>query len=124
MPEPRAVATAYLSALEAADLEAILTLFAGDAAVVSPLYGTVSAAQFFETLLTETSASRLTLKTVFEAAEDTSSIAILFDYEWDLANGRSVDFPVVDVMELDGLGKISKLTIIYDATEARAAIST
>lgn len=114
------IATQYLAALEASDLKRIGSLFADDAIVVSPIYGTVAASEFFETLLGVTSASRLTLKTVFEA---TNSIAVLFDYDWDLANGRTVTFPVVDIMELDDTGKIAKLTIIYDATDAKAAVS-
>ena len=81
----------------------------------------MDAEPFFETLLSVTSASRLTLKTIFEATGEANAIAVLFDYDWDLANGRSVTFPVVDVMELNGLGKITKLIIIYDATEAKAA---
>lgn len=44
---PHPLVTAYLNALGASDLDAMLALFADDAVVHSPLYGTLPAREFY-----------------------------------------------------------------------------
>jgi steroid delta-isomerase len=48
--DPDLLVERYLAALEAADLDAVLALFAPDATVVSPLYGTHPAREFYPTV--------------------------------------------------------------------------
>ena len=53
--------SAYLSALERADVEAVLELFAPGATVHSPLYGPRPATEFYPELFADTSRAGLTL---------------------------------------------------------------
>jgi ketosteroid isomerase-like protein len=117
-PSERAVA--YLAALERADLDAILALFADEGVVHSPLYGTKPAADFFAGLFADTARSVLTHKATF-IAEDGTGLALHFDYQWTLANGEVVTFEVVDVFRLAGDGRFASMTIIYDTAPLRAA---
>lgn len=117
---PRERAAAYLSALERADLPAVLALFAEGAVVHSPLYGTKPAPAFFEGLFADTARSVLTPKGLF-LAEDGTGLALHFDYAWTLGNGEIVRFEVVDVFRLSGDGRFASMTIVYDTAPLRAA---
>lgn len=121
--DSKTIADAYLAALEAGDIDEILSLFAENATVISPIYGIVAARPFFENLMAETRRSRLTRRKIFKAVGGEASIAISFNYEWAMANGEEVSFPVVDVMELDDAGKIERMTIHYDASDAKEALA-
>ncbi|MGC8492697.1 MAG: nuclear transport factor 2 family protein [Syntrophobacteraceae bacterium] len=110
----------YLSALNAGDLQKVLSLFDSKAMVVSPLYGLVEAQRFYRELFEDTNRSKTTLQHVFEA-ENTPSVALHFHYSWTLKSGKVVDFECVDVIELTPDGKkFAKLTIIYDTAPLRA----
>ena len=124
MPDAKALADAYLAALAAGDLHRILALFAADATVRSPVYGTQPADAFFAGLLADTRASRVALRDIFSGVDDASKLALAFDYAWDLASGDTVTFTVVDIMTLDAAGRIARLEIFYDASEAKARLAT
>ncbi|MEM9221307.1 MAG: nuclear transport factor 2 family protein [Pseudomonadota bacterium] len=112
----------YLAALEAADLDGIVALFAPHANVMSPLYGKMPVRAFYAALFRVTTASKTTLRRVFSSAD--GSVALQFVYEWTMSDGTVATFDVVDVFELDAAGeRIEALTIIYDTAPLRAAHS-
>ena len=113
---------AYLAALSSADVDAVLSLFATDGVVSSPLYGEVPAREFYPTLFADTAASTLTLhRTLVSAADATPTVAFWFDFDWTLADGTPAPFSVIDVAELDPEGRIQHLHIVYDTHPIRAA---
>lgn len=102
MDDPDLLVERYLAALEAADLDAVLALFAPDATVVSPLYGTQPARAFYPVLFADTAESRLTLKATMRGTRDGGElVSFWFDFDWTLASGEPAPFSVVDVAELD-----------------------
>jgi len=107
----------YLHALEKGSYEDIVKLFTEVAVVVSPLYGTVKASDFYRDLFKDTSKSKITLLDVF-VSKNSERVGAYFRYEWTLKDGRPVLFDCVDIFELEE-GKIKKLKIIYDTYEAR-----
>ena len=108
----------YLAALEVGDAERILALFAPDAVVHSPLYGSVPARQFYPALFADTAESTLTLRRVFR--DEPEAVAFWFDYDWVLADGTPASFTVVDIAELTQDGLIASLYIVYDTSPVRA----
>ena len=79
---------AYLEALEHADLEGVLRLFADGAVVHSPLYGELTAREFYPALFLDTASSRLRLRSTMTGGHDGARVvAFWFDFDWTLANG-------------------------------------
>ena len=112
--------TAYLAGLDAGDLDAVLRLFAPGAEVVSPLYGTMSARDFYAALFADTQASDTALLNIFDQSDTGGAVALHFRYGWTLADGTPVAFEVVDVFELtEARDAFAKLTIIYDTAPLR-----
>jgi hypothetical protein len=114
----RALASAYLGALERGDLPAILALFRPGAIVHSPLYGPMPAAEFYRRLLADTGRSELHLRGVTEGEH---LAGIWFRYDWTLSSGTPAGFECVDMLELDEQGMITALHIFYDTVTARPA---
>lgn len=110
----------YLAALDAGDLAGVLALFAPGAEVVSPLYGTRPAPEFYAALFADTARSQTELLNIFPASTKGGAVALHFRYAWTLADGTLVHFEVVDVIELTQAGdRFQKLTIIYDTAPLR-----
>ncbi|WP_299179593.1 nuclear transport factor 2 family protein [uncultured Aquimarina sp.] len=112
------IAKRYLFLLEKGDVAKVVDLFTDDGIVVSPLYGTLSAAKFYKDLSEDTNSSKLHLDGIF-LEKDTNRLSLLFDYEWILKNNEKVNFKVVDILDLSEDNKIQKLTIIYDTVNSR-----
>ena len=111
----------YLAALDAGDLAAVRRLFAPGAEVVSPLYGTMPAEDFYAALFADTGRSETTLINIFDRSDDGGSVALHFRYGWTLADGTPVRFEVVDVIDLTSVrDSFARLTIIYDTAPLRA----
>ncbi|MEG9227251.1 nuclear transport factor 2 family protein [Aeromicrobium sp. Sec7.5] len=114
----------YLDALRAADADEVVSLFAADGMVDSPLYGTMPAAEFYPALFADTAQSVLTLRaTMLGGTDELPVISFWFDFDWTLANGDPAPFTVVDVAELDAEGRISTLHIVYDTAPIREAFA-
>jgi ketosteroid isomerase-like protein len=109
----------YLLALEKSSYDDVVKLFAENAIVVSPLYGTVKASDFYRDLFKDTAKSKITLLDIFVSKNSEYVGAAQFRYEWMLKDGNTVSFECVDVFEFSKDGKIKKLKIIYDTYEAR-----
>lgn len=110
--------TTYLRALGSSDSDLAISLFAPNGVVESPLYGTLSAREFYPALFADTARSVLTLRKTLLSA-DAATIAFWFDFDWVLANGTPAPFTVVDVAELDDRGRIERLHIVYDTSPLR-----
>jgi len=119
--DPDELARDYVEALAERDLERLLTLFAPDAIVLSPLYGALAAADFYPRLLTDSGPSRLTLLGTLggTTVDGRPLVGIWFRFEWVLATGREAPFDVVDIAEIDGEGRIERLRIVYDTVDVR-----
>jgi steroid delta-isomerase len=113
-----ALSQEYLQALAQEDLAAILALFSADAMIISPLYGTLPATDFYALLLNDTQASDVKLKDTL-VNEQKRSGALFFQYNWTLENGQKVTFEVVDYLQLNKENLIERLQIIYDTYQTR-----
>ena len=112
------IAHLYLDYLERNEVQKIIDLFAPNGKVISPLYGTSAAKDFYRMLSDDTSESRLVFNGLFHEP-DSLRVALLFDYQWTLKTKKSVTFQVVDIIEFNTDLKIEKLTIIYDTVKSR-----
>ncbi len=117
------VARKYLFFLEKGEMDKVVDLFTRDGVVESPLYGVLSAKEFYKTLAADTNSSKLSFDGLF-FEKNTNRVSLLFDYVWVLKNNKTVEFKVVDVLELTSENKIKKLIIIYDTVNARSLIDT
>jgi hypothetical protein len=117
------LAQAYLGALGNADLTAIISLFSEGGLVHSPLYGPMTATDFFAALYSDTAESRLTLRGVTHGtkADGTALVSIWFHFDWWLPSGRKAPFDVIDMLELTDDGRIASLHIVYDTAQVRPA---
>ncbi|WP_299252195.1 nuclear transport factor 2 family protein [uncultured Aquimarina sp.] len=111
----------YLFFLEKGEMNSVVDLFTYDGLVESPLYGVLSAKEFYEALAEDTNSSRLRFDGLF-FEKNTNRASLLFDYMWTLKNNKIVEFKVVDILEFTSENKIKKLTIIYDTVNARSLI--
>lgn len=118
----RAIAKAYIQYLDAGNLEDLLSLFAPEAKVDSPIYQSKSASDFYQMLFQDTRESELELKGIFEDSE-TGELALYFNYQWTLKDGGVVNFDVVDILHFDEEHRITYLKIIYDTVQSRPAVA-
>src|SRR5713226_2879196 len=105
----------YLHALKGSDYPAIISLFTEDATVDSPLYGRMTASDFYRELMKDTGSSTIALLHLFIEG---SVGAAHFRYDWKFADGPLTTFQCVDVFEFEN-GKIKHITIIYDTWHTR-----
>ena len=103
-------------------MENVIGLFAADGVVESPLYGVQSADLFYKMLAEDTGTSKLKFDGLF-FEKNSNRISLLFEYEWELKNGTTITFKVVDIIYLNENHKIEKLVIIYDTVDTRAALN-
>ena len=120
--EKRKIADTYLNFLSAGKSSELTSLFISDAKVLSPIYGEKSALEFFNTLESDTKNSKLLFKGFFDET-DSLRFALFFNYSWEMENGNQSNFDVVDIFELNELGKIVKLQIIYNAGQSAALLN-
>ena len=113
---------AYLDALTAADAERVISLFADDGVVHSPLYGPQPARDFYPALFADTSQANLSLKSVMSGTDyrGNATVSFWFHFDWRLPSGAAAPFDVVDVATLGPDGKVKELHIVYDTVEVRA----
>ena len=112
----------YLAALEAGDVERIVTLFEPNGWVVSPFLGRMTAREFFPKVVEVSSESKLTVHDILISAEGQSRAVGYFLYDWWLKDGSKVSFECADVFTFNPeTGKISSLVILYDTYPIREA---
>lgn len=118
-----ALVRSYLTALETADADLAVSLFAPGAVVHSPLYGPTAPSLFYPNLFRDTSGAHLTLRHVLTGKGEggIDVVAIHFHFDWRLASGQPAPFDVVDLALLAPDGRITELQIIYDTVDVRPA---
>ncbi|MDL5158397.1 nuclear transport factor 2 family protein [Actinomycetospora termitidis] len=117
-----AVLRRYLAALDAGSVPDVLACFTADGEVVSPLYGTRSAAEFYPALFADSAPSRTELDRVYTDPDDPREVALAFHYAWTLADGTPTPFDVVDLVTLtDDRQRIVRLRICYDTAPLRSS---
>ncbi|TFW00778.1 nuclear transport factor 2 family protein [Oxalobacteraceae bacterium OM1] len=122
MTQLKDLCDAYLAAMNAGDLQAVLALFEPDAQVVSPLYGTMPVDRFYADLFADTGRSETRFINRFESASHAPAVALQFHYRWTLKDGEIVEFDCVDVFALNAdRSRFAGLTIVYDTAPLRKA---
>jgi len=113
----------YLSALREADVERVLSLFAPDAVVHSPLYGPLAPSDFYPRLFADTSAANLELRSVMHGRDTTGvrTMSFWFHFDWRLPSGAAAPIDVIDAVTLDDDGRFTSLHILYDTVDVRPA---
>lgn len=104
----------YLDALQSGNAELILSVFEEDGVVLSPLYGKMTAKQFYSDLSEDTIKSKITLINTLQSYENKDTCAGHFKYDWTMKDGSLVTFECVDVFKVSPNNKFQQLTIIYD----------
>jgi SnoaL-like domain len=116
------VLTRYLAALDTGSVDAVLACFAPGGEVVSPLYGTLPAAEFYPGLFGDSAPSSTELRRVYVDPADDREVALAFHYAWVLGDGTPAPFDVVDLVTLtDDRDRIARLTICYDTAPLRTS---
>jgi ketosteroid isomerase-like protein len=111
---------AYFEALEAGDVERIVTLFEPDGWVLSPLLGQMTAREFFPKVVEASSGTKLTIYDVLISAEGQPRAVGYFLYDWWLKDGSKVSFEAADVFTFNPeTGKIISMVILYDTYPIR-----
>ncbi|CAF0860103.1 unnamed protein product [Didymodactylos carnosus] len=109
-----ALLDAYVNAIHSSKPEALNELFTADGTVNSPVCGIKPAKQFYYDWLKEIDSVRITVLNKFINPDNPHSIALHITLHL-VKNNNAVDFPAVDVFELNGtLDKIKTLTILFD----------
>jgi hypothetical protein len=111
----------YFKGLETGNKELVLSVFANNAKVHSPLYGDQQATVFYTKLFADTTQSDITLLNIFESTENSYTAAAHFKYHWILRDGTATHFECVDVFKFDESGKVADMTIIYDTSKIRTS---
>ncbi|MCP3799527.1 nuclear transport factor 2 family protein [Allokutzneria sp. A3M-2-11 16] len=117
----RATVERYLELLAAADVDGVIALFTGNGTVVSPLYGTLPATRFYPKLVADTQRSEIVQEDLFVSVHDPRRVAVQFRYGWTMSDGTKTSFDCIDTIELDDVGRIVQLRIIYDTHPLRSA---
>ena len=113
----------YLSALEAGEVEKIVSLFEPDGWVLSPFLGQMSAREFFPKVAEASSDTKLTVHDILVSAEGQPRAVGYFRYDWWLTDGSKVSFEVADVFTFKPeTGKIISMIILYDTHPIREAV--
>ena len=113
----------YLSALEAGEVEKIVSLFEPDGWVLSPFLGQMSAREFFPKVAEASSDTKLTVHDILVSAEGQPRAVGYFLYDWWLADGSKVSFEVADVFTFNPeTEKIISMIILYDTHPIREAV--
>jgi len=123
----------YLAALANGDLEGMVACCTATAVVVSPVYGTVAARWFFETLHADTVSADVEIIAIYAADDRSGRVIAHFRYRWERRSAPKIDTDVLDLFEFAPDARIERLMIVLGtsplsepdlrAGPARAAIS-
>ena len=112
----------YFVALDAGDLEGVLTVFADDAVVHSPFLGRLSAREFFPKVFAASSASDITVFDILASTQGQARAVGYFRYDWTLKDGTKVYFDAADVFDFNAEDEIIRMTILYDTHPLRESV--
>jgi hypothetical protein len=111
----------YFELMTAGDIVGIVSLFAGDAFIMSPFLGRVPASEFFPKLGGASTASLLTVHDIL-LGRNGDSAAVHFRYDWTLADGSDLTFEGVDYFTFAPDGKFQSMLIYYDTHPLRLKV--
>jgi len=104
----------YFESLSNGDYEKLMKLFDSDSVVFSPLYGKISAKDFYRQLIDDSEENSSVVLLHAFVDEKTKKGAGNFRYDWTLKNGSNSSFEGVDLFEFNKDRKIKQVKIIYD----------
>ncbi|GAB2881461.1 nuclear transport factor 2 family protein [Microbulbifer echini] len=112
----------YINALELADLEALVLLFAANATVNSPIFGECSVRSFYSYVFRSISNRTIVLKNILLGMVSTNQVAIYLSYTRSVEDKGPATIDVVDLFDLtDDLSGFSSVNIIYDTAPIHGA---
>jgi ketosteroid isomerase-like protein len=109
----------YIKAIQQRNLDEVLACFAANGTVVHPMLGTKPTTEFFKSLFSKTMVDKITVKTIFQSADDPHNTAVLFSDEWQTADGTEFANDIVLIFSFDDAPLIQKLTVIFDTFPIR-----
>jgi hypothetical protein len=110
----------YLRAMQAGDMAGVLACFSRSATVVSPTYGEMPVAAFYERLFADTVRVVIDLREVYAALDDPDRFVAHFGYVWERRSGPVTDISLVDLFVFEpARDRIAKLTIVTAPAEGR-----
>jgi len=115
------IVQSYFVSLTASDISAIVSLFADDGFVVSPVLGTMPARNFYQALDEASAQNVLTVHQTMSSSDDRFHTAH-FTYDWTLSDGSQTQFEGIDMFEFDDDDRISSMKIFYDTYPTRQEV--
>jgi hypothetical protein len=113
----------YRRAVKECDLDTVLSLFASDAVIVSPLKGICDPKSYHEWLFVAVKNATVEVQNAFQALNGDISIAVHSRYSWLLNNDKTIEFGGVSVFKFTpDRNKISKISNFYDTALVRSAL--
>lgn len=110
-----AVIRTYLAAMEKGDLAATLACFDPAGIVISPVYGEVAVAPFYDRLFADTASAKVDIHTIYASVGRSDCWAAHFGYQWQRMDGSNVATDLVDLFQFDEhADQIAELKIIFD----------
>jgi hypothetical protein len=113
----------YRIAVRDRNFDKVLSIFAPDAVIVTPLKGSCDVRSYHEWLFATVKKSTVKVRNVFQALNGDISIAVHSDYEWLMHDDQVIQFGGMSVFEFtpDKL-HIMKMTTFYDTSLVRPQI--
>lgn len=116
----REVIQTYLKAMERGDLKATLACFSEDGVAISPTYGEMAIAPFYEKLFGDTVSAVVTVNAIYGAVDQPDRWAAHFGYVWTRRNQSVTDTHIVDLFEFQPQSDlISRITIVFDTASGQ-----
>jgi hypothetical protein len=114
----------YRKAVKERDLDAVLSVFAPDATIVTPLKGVCDARTYHEWLFANVKRSSLKVINAFQAMNGEICLAVLADYEWIMHDDKVVNFTGMSVFDFtpDKM-KIKTMRTFYDPSVVRPQLA-
>ena len=107
--------------VEAGRYEDILSLFAPNATVYSPLYGAQKAPVFFKNMLADANQVQISIKNIFTCSDQPQMAAIWISFKGKMRQRGPISLLGVDLFEFaPDTGKIQSLTFYYDTNPIRS----
>jgi hypothetical protein len=113
----------YHRAVKECDLDKVLSLFAPDGVMVTPLKGVCDPKNYHEWLFITIKKATIEVQNVFQALNGDISICVHSRYKWLLNNDKVIEFGVVSVFEFTpDRKKIKKVSNFYDTALVRSPL--
>lgn len=112
----------YLTAIQARDLSRILQLFSPTATVSHPIFGDLTAAEFFPKLLDATTSDEAAQPLFFQGENDQPSSVLFFEDHWTDADGASYQSSIVLLFHWNSDSQVERLQVVFDTAPVRQRV--